>query len=195
MTILQIDSLMLALVWSSLSLRIWPDTAYPGSKVIFQCLAAEANSSLPVNYWLLMNEKPVDKMTQINRPAKFSTRIEGSYYCTVTSETITVKSNRITLRFIRTSITSEPNPAVLYEGSRLTLSCNATHGSQLSYTWFFNRSEVTPLTSPSFRPAGSKLVVDRVTPLHAGIYSCLTEARLKQENRSSSSKEVRVVVK
>jgi len=94
-----------------------------------------------------------------------------------------------------TRITSEPDPAVLYEGSRLTLSCNSTIGSQLSYTWFFNRSKVTPSTSPSLRLDDSKLVVEPVTPLHAGVYSCMTEATMKPENRSSSSKEVQVVVK
>jgi len=81
--------------------------AYLGSKVTFQCHAAEANSSLPVNYWLLKSGKPLATIThpQGYRPAMFVIKItvanEGSYSCTVTSEGNTTRSNSITLRLRR----------------------------------------------------------------------------------------------
>ncbi|KAJ3614748.1 hypothetical protein NHX12_018318 [Muraenolepis orangiensis] len=93
-----------------------------------------------------------------------------------------------------TRINSEPDPAVLYEGSRLVLSCDVTVGAQLSYTWFFNRTKVMPSTSTWLRPTSSKLAVERVTVLHAGVYSCMTQDWLN-ENRSSSSQVMQVHVK
>ncbi|XP_030206392.1 hemicentin-2 isoform X3 [Gadus morhua] len=94
----------------------------------------------------------------------------------------------------RTRLTSDPNPPVLYEGSRLLLSCEAPVESGLSYTWYFNRSVVTPQTAPPLRPVGGRLVVERVTEQHAGRYSCVITAR-RTNNRTFSSRELTVVVK
>ncbi|CAL8332209.1 unnamed protein product [Merluccius merluccius] len=108
------------------------------------------------------------------------------------NQLVICSSNRFLEKQYMLVITSDPT--VLYEGSRLVLSCDATVESQLSYTWFFNRKNVMNLTSPSLHPTGSKLVVEQVTSLHAGAYSCMTQS-MRKEKRSSSSREVQVVVK
>lgn len=92
-------------------------------------------------------------------------------------------------------MTSDPHPPVLYEASRLILSCDVTKGSHLSYTWFFNRKEVTSSTLPLLRPTGNELVVKNVTTKHAGNYSCMASAMVKDNLRVSSSREVQVIVK
>ncbi|CAL8330409.1 unnamed protein product [Lota lota] len=205
MKILQIYCFLLVLDGAvpSLPVLTGPDMAYLGSKATFQCCAAV--SSLPVTYRLMKSRHMVATVTRSreNHPAEFVITVtaakEGSYHCMVTAGGNTTASNTLScaldaLSASGTRITSEPDPAVLYEGSRLVLSCDVVVESNLTYTWFFNRSTVTPKTSPSLRPAGSKLVVERVTSLHAGLYSCMTMARLK-ENRTSSSREVQVTVK
>lgn len=97
-------------------------------------------------------------------------------------------------------VTSDPDPPILYEGLRLTLTCDVTKGSHLSYTWFYNRQEVpssptSPLTPLLLWPVGNTLVVERVTTKHAGNYSCIAGTRMQTNSRFSSSREVTVRVK
>lgn len=92
-------------------------------------------------------------------------------------------------------MTSEPSPPVLYEGSALVLSCVVTRGSHLSYTWMFNRNEVTSSMFPLVNLTGNKLVMEKVTPDHAGDYSCIAWSRVQDISRFSSSTEVQVTVK
>lgn len=94
-----------------------------------------------------------------------------------------------------TRVTSEPFPPVAYEGSRFVLSCDVAKGSHLSYTWFFNRKEVTSSTSSFLYLTGNKLVMGKVTPQHAGYYSCMAWSRVQDTRRFSSSAEVQVMVK
>ncbi len=90
---------------------------------------------------------------------------------------------------------SEPFPPVAYKGSRIVLSCNVTKGTHLSYTWFFNKTEVTSSASPLFHLTGNKLVVEKVTPEHAGLYSCMAWSSAQDVRRFSSSAEVQMTVK
>lgn len=173
--------------------------AYLGSKVTFTCSAADF--SQPVTYQLLKRMPPstspihpLHKKSPATFFFKVSPATEGTYQCMATAGGNTTASNSIRLILMRTRINSEPDPAVLYEGSRLVLSCDVTVGAQLSYTWFFNRTKVMPSTSTWLRPTSSKLAVERVTVLHAGVYSCMTQDWLN-ENRSSSSQVMQVHVK
>lgn len=92
-----------------------------------------------------------------------------------------------------TRVTSEPYPPVAYEGSRFSLSCRVATGSHLSYTWFFNRTEVKPSTL--LRPLGDQLVMDRVSQQHAGSYSCMAWSMVQDTKRFSSSMTVQLTVK
>lgn len=92
-------------------------------------------------------------------------------------------------------MTSEPFPPVVYEGSHIVLSCSVSKGSHLSYTWFFNRREVTSSTSPLLHLTGNKLVMENVTPEHAGWYYCMAWSTVQDIRRFSSSFEFQVTVK
>ncbi|XP_071381263.1 Fc receptor-like protein 5 isoform X2 [Centroberyx affinis] len=215
MKILQIFHLLAVLASASLVLKIsgsvslypvlaGPDKAYLGSKVAFQCIAP--GSSPPITYVLMKDSNvPITTGTDLqgDQPATFFFKVagssEGSYSCRATAGGDTGVSSSIRLLVVTpvsgTRLTSEPFPPVAYEGSRLVLSCDVTRGSHLSYTWFFNRREVTSSALPLLRPAGNKLVVEKVTSEHAGKYSCMAGTSMKENSRFSSSEEVQVTVK
>lgn len=77
----------------------------------------------------------------------------------------------------------------------MALSCDAEMGSNLSYSWFFNRKEITSSTSLPFHFVENKLLVERVTPEYAGNYSCSAWSSVNEIKRISSSTEVQVTIK
>ncbi|CAB1344383.1 unnamed protein product [Coregonus sp. 'balchen'] len=178
-------------------------------KVVFQCRSP--GSPPPITYELLKDGNHLVATSndlQDDQSATFSLKIsvtsEGSYHCRVTAGGNTGLSGTVLLQVVipvsGTMVTSDPDPPILYEGSRLVLSCDVTRGSHLSYTWFYNRQEVTssptsPLTPLLLWPVGNTLVVERVTAKHAGNYSCMAGTRIKTNSRFSSSGEVTVRVK
>ncbi|XP_073334371.1 Fc receptor-like protein 5 isoform X2 [Pagrus major] len=180
-----------------------PDMAYLGSRVTFWCTAPD--SSPPATYEL-MGDGGVLIGTDINfegdQSARFVLKVtatsEGSYLCNVTAGGSTGVSNSIKLSVVtppsNIRVTSEPFPPVAYEGSRFVLNCTAK-GSHLSYTWFFNRKEVTSSTSPAFRLSGNKLVMGKVTLEHAGSYYCMAKSRVQDTERFSNSAKVQMTVK
>lgn len=96
---------------------------------------------------------------------------------------------------LNTRVISEPFPPVVYEGSHLLLTCNVSQGSHLSYTWFFNKKEVTSPPSSFLHLTGNKLVMEKVTPGHAGYYSCMAWSSVLDIRRFSGSIEVQLIVK
>lgn len=77
----------------------------------------------------------------------------------------------------------------------MVLSCTVTKGSHLFYTWYFNREEVTNATSPLLHISGNKLVIEKVTPEHAGSYYCVAWTKVQEIMRVSSSTDFKVAVK
>ncbi|XP_051239762.1 Fc receptor-like protein 5 isoform X5 [Dicentrarchus labrax] len=191
----------------SLSLRpvlTGPDMAYLGSRVVFRCIAPD--SSPPITYELMGDSGDLiftDTDIQGDQSVPFYLKVtatsEGSYHCKATAGGSTGVSNSIKLSVVtpalNTRVTSEPFPPVAYEGSHIVLSCNVTRGSHLSYTWFFNRKEITSPTSPFFHLTGNKVVMEEVTPEHAGYYYCMAWSSVQDIRRFSSSAEVQVTVK
>ncbi|XP_054460459.1 brother of CDO isoform X2 [Anoplopoma fimbria] len=190
----------------SISLRLvmtGPDMAYLGSRVAFRCFAPD--SSLPVTYELMRGGIPINTVADLqgDQVASFNLKVaamsEGSYHCKATTQGSTGVSSSIKLTVVtpasNTRVTSEPFPPVTYEGSRIVLSCSVAKGSHLFYSWFFNKKEVTSLTSPLLLLTGNKLVMEEVTPEHAGYYSCMAWSRVQDTRRFSSSSEVKVTVK
>ncbi|XP_016894142.1 Fc receptor-like protein 5 isoform X3 [Cynoglossus semilaevis] len=180
-----------------------PHAAYPGSKVVFHCRSPK--SPPPVTYELradghILFASGTD--LQGGQSASFTLKVAetsaGKYHCQATSGGRTEVSNVITLSVVtppsHTTVSSEPSPAVAYEGSRVVLQCDAT-GSNLSYTWYFNQEEVTPSTGPLFHTTGNQLVLDELTPEHSGLYSCYAWSVLEDIRRVSVSRELRVTVK
>lgn len=181
-----------------------PDEAYLGSRVAFRCVAPE--SSLPVTYELIRDSSVLITTVadlQGDQPASLYLKVaassEGSYHCKATTRRSTGVSNSITLTVVtpasNTRVTSDPFPPVAHEGSRIELSCSVAKGSHLVYTWFFNRKELTSLTSPLLVLTGNTLVIEKVAPEHAGYYSCMAWSRVQDTRRFSSSTEVLVTVK
>uniref|UniRef100_A0A665UXH1 Ig-like domain-containing protein n=1 Tax=Echeneis naucrates TaxID=173247 RepID=A0A665UXH1_ECHNA len=171
-----------------------PDMAYLSSRVAFRCHARD--SSPPVTYTLMLDGFPIAKTTddQGEEPLSFFLKVTaasaGSYHCEATTgenTAVTPPSN--------TRVTSEPSPPIVYEGKRIVLYCNTTRGSHLSYAWFFNRKEVTSSIPPGFHLTRNKLLVEKVTPEHAGLYSCMALSTVQDIRRFSSSGEVKVTVK
>ncbi|XP_030274378.1 uncharacterized protein LOC115580502 isoform X5 [Sparus aurata] len=190
----------------STSLRLLltgPDMAYLGSRVTFWCTAID--SSPPVTYELIGDGGVLigtDIDLEGDRGARFVLKVtatsEGSYHCTAAAGGSTGVSNSIKLTVVtpasNTRVTSEPFPPVAYEGSGFVLNCT-TKGSHLSYTWFFNRKEVTSNTSPAFQLSGNKLVMGNVTFEHAGSYYCMATSRVQDTERFSNSAPVQLTVK
>ncbi|XP_028977848.2 Fc receptor-like protein 5 isoform X2 [Esox lucius] len=184
---------------------IGPDKAYLKSVVVFQCKSP--GSPAPIAFELLKDGSPVktrvvpDNDQEAVFRLKISETSEGSYQCRVTTGGTINHSGMIHLQVIilvsGAHVTSDPQPPVLYEGSRLTLSCDVRAGSHLSYTWFHNRQEVTSLPTSPLNPRlllGNTLIVENVTAEHAGNYYCIARTML-MDRRFSSSSEVNIKVK
>ncbi|CAN9509918.1 unnamed protein product [Ophioblennius macclurei] len=180
-----------------------PIAGYVGSTVVYHCSAPSA--SLPVTYELVSSSGSVESRyidnegtRAVNLAMKVSETSGGWYHCRATAAGGEVGvSSRMKLSIVtpvsRTMLTSEPDPPVVYEGSRLVLSCNVQKGSHLSYSWYFNMEEVTP--SALFNVTGNELVVEEVTPEHAGSYSCMAWSVVQNTRRFSSSSDVEVTIK
>ncbi|XP_029950403.1 Fc receptor-like protein 5 isoform X2 [Salarias fasciatus] len=181
-----------------------PDKAYLGSRAVYRCTAP--GSSPPVRYELVSSDGALMASSvdpQGDQPATLGMKVSeasaGAYHCRATAGGNTGVSNSITLSVVipplQTTVTSEPFPPVLYEGSRLVLSCGVDRGSHLSYTWFFNRTEVDGDIEDVFNVTGNKLVVEEVTPEHAGSYYCIASTSVQDIQRFSSSSDIQVTVK
>ncbi|KAM9314589.1 Fc receptor-like protein 5 [Pholidichthys leucotaenia] len=181
-----------------------PDVVYNGSRVIFQCLAPDI--SPPIVYYLIKDSGVLiarEVKHQGGQPSSFRLKAtatsDGSYHCKAKAGNKTAMSNTIKLSVVtppsNTKVISEPFPPVVHEGSRIILRCETQSGSHLSYTWFFNRKEITPSRSSLFHPTENKLVMERVTPQHAGSYYCMAWSTVYDIRRFSTSAEVKVIVK
>ncbi|XP_077575746.1 Fc receptor-like protein 5 isoform X2 [Stigmatopora nigra] len=180
-----------------------PDMAYVNSQVVFECMAPD--SSLPVTYELRRDGLLIGMMEHHHEkqpalfPQKVTAQSEGLYHCVTKTKGITQVSNSIKLSVVilpwNTRINSDPSPAILYEGSRLVLSCDVAMGSHLSYTWFFNRKKMNSPTSQQLHFTENKLVIERATPDHGGYYTCMAWSRVRDVKRFFTSSDVKVVVK
>ncbi|KAM9769076.1 Fc receptor-like protein 5 isoform 2-T2 [Menidia menidia] len=180
-----------------------PEKAFLNSRVAFRCVAPGAPP--PVTYRLLRDGgAPV--ATHVDDeggqtavfPLKVTTAMGGAYRCRAAAGGITGVSAGVRLTVVtpasNTRVESDPSPPVAFEGSRVALSCEVDRGSHLSYTWFFNRTEVGG-SWPGLRASGSRLVLERATPQQAGGYYCVAWATVQDTRRFSTSTEIQVVVK
>ncbi|KAM7008932.1 Fc receptor-like protein 5 isoform 2-T3 [Tautogolabrus adspersus] len=181
-----------------------PELAYLGSRVTFRCLASD--SPPPFTYELMRDGGVListgrDDYGDVPAffPLKVNAASEGSYHCKAAAGGRTGVSKSIHLSVVtpasNTRVISEPFPPVAYEGSHVVLSCNVTRGSHLQYSWFFNRKELTHSASPFTHITGNELMLENVTPEHAGNYYCMAWSQVHDIRRFSSSLEVLLTVK
>ncbi len=89
-------------------------------------------------------------------------------------------------------LSSDPDPAVVYEGQKLVLRCLVRKGTHLSFTWYHDTQLVN---SSAVQLSGDALTVDGATEMHAGIYSCTAQNQMTVNTRFSSSPNLHVMVK
>uniref|UniRef100_A0A8C7X7T3 Ig-like domain-containing protein n=1 Tax=Oryzias sinensis TaxID=183150 RepID=A0A8C7X7T3_9TELE len=163
-----------------------PDMAFLNSKVLFRCFAI--SSSAPVMYQLLRNGSSLIN-TRVDLKGN-----QTVWLLPVSSKDSCPKNLVFAAPASGTRVIPDPSPPVAFEGSRIVLSCNASRGSHLSYTWFFNSREVPPSTA-AYLIHGNEIVIERATPEHAGGYYCTAWSTVQNTRRFSTSTEVQVTIK
>ncbi|XP_056590480.1 Fc receptor-like protein 5 isoform X3 [Triplophysa dalaica] len=174
-----------------------PSRAYLRSRVHFHCEVPGWTS--PLTYELRKDDGYLIT-TEVNTMVTFSLKVteesKGKYYCRLTTGG---QSNTVHLQVVipvqGTSVTSEPDPPVIYEREPLVLRCFVSRGTHLSFMWYHNRQEVTSSSSELYRLSESTLTVDRAGEQHAGTYSCTAQNQMDDDTRYSSSRNLEVVVK
>ncbi|XP_065115301.1 Fc receptor-like protein 5 isoform X2 [Paramisgurnus dabryanus] len=166
-----------------------PDRAYLKSRVQFECQVSGLSS--PLTYELRKDDGRLIT-TDVNTVLKFTVteESEGKYYCRLNPGGQT--SNTLQLQ-VGVSLSSEPDPAIIYEGERLVLSCLVKKGSYLSFLWYHNKQEVTS-QSKLYQLSENTLTVERAGEQHAGIYSCTASNQIEDSPRFSSSQNLNVYV-
>ncbi|KAB5558929.1 hypothetical protein PHYPO_G00022870 [Pangasianodon hypophthalmus] len=175
-----------------------PSMAFLKSTVTFECKLSESPS--PLTFELIKGNDEVLAINDnpITFPLKVNKGSEGEYFCRVTARNQTSTSNPVYLQVVipvqGVSLVPEPNPAVIYEGAGFNMSCEASKGTHLTYSWYHNKQKVMS-PSPLHHFAGNTLTVDRAAERHAGSYLCVAENMMGNNSRASSSRPVTVVVK
>lgn len=172
-----------------------PSKAYLRSQVQFHCEVPGWAS--PLTFEL---RKDTDLITaenniQVTFHLQVTEGSEGKYHCRVTEGQT---SNSIQFQVVTpvtgASVSSDPDPPVLYEGQKFTLRCPVRKGTHLSFTWDHEQRELNA-SSDRYRLSGDALTVDAASERHAGTYSCTARNMMEVNPRFSSSRDVRVIVK
>ncbi|KAK7118969.1 hypothetical protein R3I94_020973 [Phoxinus phoxinus] len=173
-----------------------PSKAYLRSQVQFHCEVPGWAS--PLTFEL---RKDSGDLVRAEHNIKVTFRLqvtegsEGEYHCRVTGGQT---SNSIQFHVVTpvsgASLSSDPDPPILYEGQKLALRCLAKKGTHLSFTWDHDQREVSA-SSDLYRLSGDALAVDAASERHAGTYSCTAQNMMEVNPRFSSSRNLRVTVK
>ncbi|XP_059393444.1 neogenin [Carassius carassius] len=174
-----------------------PSEAYVRSEVQFDC--AVPGWSSPLTYELYKDAGGVIA-AENNVKATFTLEVnegsKGEYYCRLTAGGQTSNSIHFqaVIPVLGVRLSSDPDPAILYEGQKLVLRCLVRKGTHLSFTWYHNKQEVNS-SSELHRLSGDSLTMDRATEMHAGIYSCTARNQMTVNPRFSSSQSLHVTVR
>ncbi|XP_055040098.2 Fc receptor-like protein 5 isoform X2 [Misgurnus anguillicaudatus] len=171
-----------------------PNRAYLKSRVQFECQVSGLSS--PPTYELRKDDGRLIT-TDVNTVLKFTVteESEGKYYCRLNpgGQTSNTLQLQVVIPVQGVSLSSEPDPAVIYEGGSLVLRCLVKKGSYLSFRWYHNKQEVTS-QSKLYQLSENTLTVERAGEQHAGIYSCMASNQIDDSPRFSSSQNLNVYV-
>ncbi|XP_043108822.1 Fc receptor-like protein 5 isoform X2 [Puntigrus tetrazona] len=174
-----------------------PSEAYVRSQVQFDC--AVPGWSSPLTFELLKDAGDLiaaESNVKVTFTLQVTEGSAGEYYCRLTSGGQTSNSIHLhaVIPVVGARLSSEPDPAVIYEGQKLVLRCLVRKGTRLSFTWYQDAQLVTS-SSELHRLSGDTLTVERATAVHAGIYSCTAQNQMSVNPRFSSSRNLHVTVK
>ncbi|MGH0119435.1 UNVERIFIED_CONTAM: hypothetical protein FKN15_024178 [Acipenser sinensis] len=89
------------------------------------------------------------------------------------------------------TVESDPPSAKVWEGERLTLTCNAAKGNRLRYEWHFKTKTATMKSVTS----GRSMTIHRVLENQAGNYSCVANNNLTAGHSQDIEVEVKARVR
>ncbi|XP_067288271.1 Fc receptor-like protein 5 isoform X2 [Pseudorasbora parva] len=174
-----------------------PSKAYLGSIVQFHCRVPGWSS--PLTYELHKDAGDLigaETGVTVTFHLPVTEGSEGKYYCRVTAEgqTSSVVQFHAVTPVVGASLSSSPDPPVLYEGEKLALRCLVRKGTHLSFTWYHDKQEVNA-SSDLYRLSGDALTVNAASERHSGTYSCTAQNQMEVNPRFSSSRNLFVTVK
>ncbi|KTF80167.1 hypothetical protein cypCar_00031418 [Cyprinus carpio] len=179
-----------------------PSEAYVRSEVQFDC--AVPGWSSPLTFELRKDAGDLiaaENNVKVTFTLQVTEGSEGEYYCRLTAGGQTSNSIHfqavivsMSVPVIGAQLSSDPDPAIIYEGQKLVLRCLVRKGTHLSFTWYHNTQELDS-SSELHRLSGDALTVDGATEMHAGIYSCTAQNQMTVNPRFSSSRNLLVTVK
>ncbi|XP_067243740.1 Fc receptor-like protein 5 isoform X2 [Chanodichthys erythropterus] len=174
-----------------------PSKAYLRSRVQFHCEVPGWSS--PLTFELRKDTGDLigaENNIKVSFTLQVTEGSEGTYYCRVTAEGQTSNAIQfhVVIPVVGASLSSDPDPPVLYEGEKLTLRCLVRKGTHLSFTWYHDKQEVNTY-SDLYRLSEDALTVDEASEWHAGTYSCTAHNQMEVNPRFSSSQILHVIVK
>ncbi|XP_077100074.1 Fc receptor-like protein 5 isoform X2 [Siphateles boraxobius] len=173
-----------------------PSKAYLRSQVQFHCEVPGWTS--PLTFELRKDTGDLIR-AENNIKATFHLQVtegsEGKYYCGVTGgQTSNSIQFHVVTPVIGASVSSDPDPPILYEGHKFSLRCLVRKGTHLSFTWHHDQQQVNA-SSDIYRLSGDALTVDTASERHAGTYACTAQNMMEVNPRFSSSRSLHVIVK
>ncbi|XP_077096434.1 Fc receptor-like protein 5 isoform X2 [Siphateles boraxobius] len=173
-----------------------PSKAYLRSQVQFHCEVPGWTS--PLTFELRKDTGDLIR-AENNIKATFHLQVtegsEGKYYCGVTGgQTSNSIQFHVVTPVIGASVSSDPDPPILYEGHKFSLRCLVRKGTHLSFTWHHDQQQVNA-SSDIYRLSGDALTVDAASERHAGTYACTAQNMMEVNPRFSSSRNLHVIVK
>nr|XP_055040092.1 synaptogyrin-2b isoform X2 [Misgurnus anguillicaudatus] len=137
----------------------------------------------------LIGEHTVNYGENVTFPVRVTKAYDGQFICEASGNNNTLIgktfSNSLELKVISpvdgASITSHPSTDDLWEGQSLTLYCNITKGTHVSYDWLVNGKSVH---------TGSSLTIQSLSVQHTGDYQCVASNQVNDTMVFNSSSDV-----
>ncbi|XP_016105153.1 uncharacterized protein [Sinocyclocheilus grahami] len=174
-----------------------PSEAYVRSEVQFDCAVPGWSSPLTYELWKDAGDIiAAENNVKVTFTLQVTEGSEGEYYCRLTAGGQTSNSIHFhaVIPVVGARLSSDPDPAIVYEGQKLVLRCLVRKGTHLSFTWYHD-TQLVNSSSELHRLSGDALTVDGATEMHAGIYSCTAQNQMTVNPRFSSSRNLHVTVK
>ncbi|XP_073682398.1 uncharacterized protein [Garra rufa] len=182
-----------------------PSAALDGSFVDFYCEIPGKPLNLSVEYELYVEMNPgkvIGTLSSLSGqmatfPLKISTQHEGRLICKASGHNDTdIESSfsegwdfRVIVPVEGVRIISHPSNKNIWEGQTLTLQCNKTKGTYVSYDWFWNDA---PVQMP-YDSSDNTLIIHRVSAKNTGKYICVGSNQFNDTMIFNSSSDILTV--